>query len=224
MHRIFERGPRAASPAEFPSLVPSAVVGHASIYLGLRGPAFAVADLATSGESAFAQATQLVAAGEAACVVGGAVEPRSDIVDRVLAALFAQAPSQAAAAHSDVAAAFVVEDEAAAAARGARVLARVRQRLEWRTDASAFAAIEAPRGAAPEVILARPHEEASRLLAGSPWAPAPRLVCAPVVGESDGLGGLAIAIAAARVAAGHASEVLVLGLGRARGHAIVLAR
>jgi 3-oxoacyl-[acyl-carrier-protein] synthase II len=132
MHRIFERGPRSASPADFPNLVPSSPVGHASIYLGLRGPSFATADLATSGESAFVQAVELVAAGEAACVVGGAVDPKSDIVERVLAALFAHAGSKVGAVRGDVAAAIVVEDEAAVRARGGRAMARVRQLVEWR--------------------------------------------------------------------------------------------
>src|ERR1019366_8315033 len=70
MHRIFQKGPRSASPAEFPNLVPS--------YGGLNGPAFGTADLATSGESAVVQAWQLVSGGEAVRVVGGSAEPRGD--------------------------------------------------------------------------------------------------------------------------------------------------
>ena len=64
MHRVFSRGPRSASPAEFPNLVPSSPVGHVSIYLGLRGPVFAAAELGTSGECAVMQAAELIAAGE----------------------------------------------------------------------------------------------------------------------------------------------------------------
>ncbi|MBV9947276.1 MAG: beta-ketoacyl-[acyl-carrier-protein] synthase family protein, partial [Myxococcales bacterium] len=92
MHRIFEKGPRAASPADFPNLVPSSPVGHVSIYAGLRGPTFATADLAVSGESAFVQAAQFIAAGFASRLVAGAVETKSDIAERCLAALFAHAP------------------------------------------------------------------------------------------------------------------------------------
>ena len=44
MHRLFDKGPRFASPAEFPNLVPSSPVGHVSIYLGLRGARNATAD------------------------------------------------------------------------------------------------------------------------------------------------------------------------------------
>jgi 3-oxoacyl-[acyl-carrier-protein] synthase II len=168
MHRIFDRGARSASPAEFPNLVPSSPVGHVSIYAGLRGPAFATADLAASGESAFVQAVQLVAAGQAKRLVAGAVEPKSDIVDRVLAALFAHASSQAHAVRADVAAALVVEDEREARERGARVLARVRQVLEWRSSAqSPLGSLVAPAGPHAEVGLARANGGADALLTGS---------------------------------------------------------
>jgi 3-oxoacyl-[acyl-carrier-protein] synthase II len=223
MHRIFERGPRSAPPAEFPNLVPSSPVGHTSIYLGLRGPSFATADLSTSGESAFVQAAQLVAAGEATCVVGGAVEPRSDIVQRVLGALFAHAASQAGAARSDVAAAIVVEAEHEARARGARVLARVRQTLEWRDEPRLLERLVGPAGSRGEVVLARSNGGADELLAATPWSAVPRHLCAPAVGESEGLGAVAIAVAASRIATGRATDVLVLGLARGRGYAIVLA-
>lgn len=225
MHRIFEKGPRSASPAEFPNLVPSSPVGHASIYMGMRGAAFATADLAASGESAVVQAVQLLRAGEATRFVAGCVEPRSDIVDRVLAALFAHAPSQAVAKRADVAAALVVETADAARERGARVLARVRQTLEWRADArSALAGLVAPSGAGAEVVLARANGGSDALLAATPWVACPRITCADAIGESDGLGAVAIAVAAARVAAGKAPDALVLGLAKGRGFALVLSR
>ena len=225
MHRIFEKGPRSASPAEFPNLVPSSPVGHASIYLGLRGAAFATADLAASGESAVVQAVQLLRAGEAARFVAGSVEPRSDIVERVLAELFAHAPSQAGAKHADVAATVVLETADVARERSARVLARIRQTLEWRADArSVLASLAAPSGAAAEVVLARANGGSDALLAATAWAKCPRITCAQSLGESDGLGAVAIAVAAARVATGRASDALVLGLAKGRGFALVLAR
>lgn len=223
MHRIFDKGTRAASPAEFPNLVPSSPVGHVSIYLGLRGPAFATADLAASGESAVVQAAQLVAAGEARRLVAGAIEPESDIVQRVLAALFANSPAQAGARRVDVAAAAVVEAESEARARGARVLARVEQTVEWRRDgAAALRALQAPHGPA-EVVLARANGGAGALLEATAWRDAPRLLCEPALGESDGLGAVAVAVAVGRLATGQAREALVLGLAKGRGYAIVLA-
>jgi 3-oxoacyl-[acyl-carrier-protein] synthase II len=224
MHRIFDRGARSANPAEFPNLVLSSPVGHVSIYAGLQGPAFATADLAASGESAFVQAVQLVAAGQATRLVAGAVEPKSDIVDRVLAALFAHASSQAHAVRADVAAALVVEDEREARDRDARVLARVRQVLEWRSGRPAqLAALVAPAGPRAEVGLARDNGGAEALLSETPWAACPRFSCAGAIGESDGLGAVAVAVASGRIATGRAAEVLVLGLAKERGYAIVLA-
>ncbi|MGH7271701.1 MAG: beta-ketoacyl synthase N-terminal-like domain-containing protein, partial [Polyangiaceae bacterium] len=84
MHRIFEKGARSASPAEFPVLVPSSPVGQVSIYAQLCGPCFAIVDLSASAESAFVVASQLVAGGEAIRIVAGAAEPRSVIGERVL--------------------------------------------------------------------------------------------------------------------------------------------
>ncbi|HEY3817128.1 MAG TPA: beta-ketoacyl-[acyl-carrier-protein] synthase family protein [Polyangiaceae bacterium] len=224
MHRIFDKGPRAASPAEFPNLVPSSPVGHVSIYLGLRGPVFATADLATSGESAFVQALQLVAAGEASRVVAGAAEPRSEIVDRVFAALFAHAASQRTAARSDVAAAVVVESEAEARQRGARVLVHVRQVVEWRGAVPPIAELAPPREGSAEVILPRDNGGSGPLLARTSWSECARLSCAAAVGESDGLGAVAIAVAVGRVASGLTDQALVLGLAPDRGYAIVLDR
>jgi 3-oxoacyl-[acyl-carrier-protein] synthase II len=223
MHRIFEKGPRAASPAEFPNLVPSSPVGHTSIYLGLRGPAFATADLGTSGESAFAQAVQLVATGAADRIVAGVVEPRSGIVERVLGALFAHSPMQATRGRADVSAAVVLETEAEAARRSARVLARVAQVLEWRGEpGDVLARVVAPRGGSAEVVLPREGAEVESLLARTAWAAKRRVVCAPALGESDGLGGVAIAVATARIAARLATDVLVVGLDDQRGYVIVL--
>jgi 3-oxoacyl-[acyl-carrier-protein] synthase II len=222
MHRIFERGARYASPAEFPNLVPSAPVGHVSIYSKLGGPAFATADLATSGESAFTQAVQLVAAGDATRMVAGVTEPHADIVERVLGALFAHAPSQANATRPDMAAALVVEALASARARRGRILAHVGTIVEWReAGPGALASLEAPRGRA-EVLLPRANGGAVELLASTPWADVPCVVCAPFLGESDALGACAIAVGVARLAAGTIDEALILGLAKGRGYAIVL--
>jgi 3-oxoacyl-[acyl-carrier-protein] synthase II len=224
MRRIFEKGARAASPAEFPNLVPSASVGHVSIYTGLHGPAFATADLEASGESAFVQAAQLVRAAEAPRIIAGAVEPRSGIVQRVLSTLFEQAPSLAGAMRADLAVAILVELEEEARARGARILARIEQVLEWRGDGrGALASLRGPRSRRAQVLLPRASEEADRVLASTPWKEWERAVCAPVLGESDALGAVAIAVAAARIGAAVVEEALILGLAKGRGFAIVLA-
>jgi 3-oxoacyl-[acyl-carrier-protein] synthase II len=109
MRRLADKGPRLVSPADFPSLVPSSPAGHASIYLGLGGPALVVADLAASGECALAQGFELVAAGEVDRVAVSASEERSAIVEQIFSALFgrfagAPAPGVAAARREGAAA------------------------------------------------------------------------------------------------------------------------
>jgi 3-oxoacyl-[acyl-carrier-protein] synthase II len=222
MHRVLHQGPRSAAPAEFPNLVPSSPVGHVTIYGGNQGPAFAVSDLATSGESAFAQAVELVNAGEGP-VVAGASEPRSDIVDRVLCELFAHAPSQRRPGRIDLAAAVVVE-RADTLRHGAHpALARIAQVLQWRTNpASALAQLRAPTEAGAEVILARTDGGVDDFLDKTTWRTCLRLSCAPNLGESDALGAVAIAVASARVGRGFTREALIVGLARDRGYAVVL--
>jgi hypothetical protein len=156
--------------------------------------------------------------------VAGAVEPRSDIVDRVLAALFADASSRNGLARSDVAAAIVVETEAEARRRGARIVACVRQTLEWRGEESPMTELASPRDGRAEVILSRASDGTAPLLASTAWSACPTLVCAPAVGESDGLGAVAIAVAVGRIASGRTDQALVVGLARGRGYAIVLGR
>ncbi len=224
MHRIFERGPRMASPAEFPNLVPSASVGHVSIYGGLHGPSFGTSDLAASGESAVVQAWQLVSSGETGAIVAGSAEPRSVIAERVLSALFDDGPMRSGRARADLAAAVVLEAEGLALARSARILAFIERVFEWRVDGPvALAGLRAPRSAGAEVVLARASEASERIIVQTPWRDRPRLVCADSFGESDALGAVAVAVAAARIGAGRITEALVMGVAQRRGYAILLA-
>jgi 3-oxoacyl-(acyl-carrier-protein) synthase len=213
-----------ASPAEFPSLVPSASVGHVSIYGELHGPAFGTSDLAASGESSVVQAWQLVAAGEANSIVAGSAEPRSGIAERVLSALFDDGLARSGRVWADLAAAVVLEAEGVAMARSARVLARIESVVEWRVDGpAALAALRAPRAAGAEVVLARASEAADSIMVHTSWRDCPRIICADLLGESDALGAVAVAIAAARIGADRTPEALVLGVAQRRGYAILLA-
>jgi 3-oxoacyl-[acyl-carrier-protein] synthase II len=226
MHRVLEAGPRAASPATFPNLVPSSPVGHVSIYAGMQGPAFATSDLAASGASAFVQACEIVGTGDAPRVVAGSAEPRSEIIERVLGPLFTLPLPPGAPStwpRVDLAAACVVEGAAGARARSAPVLARVAHRIEWRgAGAGALAALEAPRSGASEVIAARAWDGARALLDASAWRGRAVVYAADTFGDSDALDAIALSVAAARVAAGRAEEILVLALAPGRGYAIVL--
>jgi 3-oxoacyl-[acyl-carrier-protein] synthase II len=218
MSRVFDKGPRLASPADFPNLVPSSPMGHVSIYLGLRGPALGTADLTTSAESALAQGIELVEAGEADLVVAGGLEELTDIVDKVMAALFDRADEH----RSEAVTGLVLEAEETARARGAKVLARVERVLAWRSPPASLA-LPAPT-ASSRVVLSRHDAEAERILAQSGWGGVPRDTCAPAVGEHEALGGIAVAIAVARLAAGTADRIVVVGQAPGRGYALALAR
>jgi 3-oxoacyl-[acyl-carrier-protein] synthase II len=229
MDRVLARGPRAAPPADFPNLVPSAAVGNVSIYANLKGPAFSVADLSISAESAFAAAVDLVVAGEAPRVVVGASEPRSGILRRVRAVFFPEARDEQEGARGsmreDLAAVVLVEAEGAARARGATVLARIARVVEWRADgADAMRRLGVPRAGRREVVVARPTLAIDALLDATPWGDCPRIASAAWLGESDGLGAASLAVAAARIGAGVVTEALAIGVSGTSGVAVHLAR
>jgi 3-oxoacyl-[acyl-carrier-protein] synthase II len=235
MHRLTEKGPRFVSPAEFPNLVPSSPSGHASIYLGLRGAVLAVAELAASGESAFAQAAELVAEGAADAMVAGAIEEYSDIVEHALVGLFSP-PSQAGPSgdargpggggrRTEIAAALVVETEEAARARGAKMLARVEDTRAWVAfgrSSPEITGVRAPRPGAIAVV-AREDARACELLRKAGWSTVPRVSCVERFGENEGLGAAALCVATERVARGEATEALVVGESRGTGFAFLLA-
>jgi 3-oxoacyl-[acyl-carrier-protein] synthase II len=218
MHRIFAKGPRLASPAEFPNLVPSAPVGHVSIYLGLRGPVLAVSELGAAGECAAMQAAELVAQGEAEAVVAADVEEPHGILERVMAALFAEPQAQFGGEGGGAA---VFEDEEHARARGARVMARVVAIVSWR-DGDPAPTLPAPRDPSrAHVVVPRVSAALDAALASSAWGAVSRVVC-----EEAGVGAVgatALAVAARRLQAGASREALVVGIARGRGYAALLA-
>lgn len=211
MRRLKDKGARLVRPADFPTLVPSSPAGYVSIYLGLGGPSLVVADLAASGECAFAQAWELVAGGEASRICAGAVEERSQIVEAVLGQLFGRPPS---AARREGSVALVLEAE-----QGPRAIARI-VAIEAFGDESPELP-PPPRGA---IVVSghAPNEREEELLARAGWAACPRLSCAAAAGEHEALGGMAIAVAVAKVAAG-APAALFVGSARGRGYAGVVA-
>ncbi|MBL8743943.1 MAG: beta-ketoacyl-[acyl-carrier-protein] synthase family protein, partial [Myxococcales bacterium] len=122
MRRVLEKGANLASPADFPSLVPSSPVSHAAIYWGLGGPALATPDLSATAESAIATGLELVASGVSTAAVAGSVEEVSQLAQRVLAPLLGV---RGLSAHSEGASGVLVEPLASARARKKRPLARV---------------------------------------------------------------------------------------------------
>jgi 3-oxoacyl-[acyl-carrier-protein] synthase II len=225
MHRLLDKGPRLASPAAFPNLVPSSPVGNASIYIGLQGPTFATADLGTSAESAVTQGIELIAAGDADVVVVGAVEEASVLVERVLPAFCPgwPSPTQPSRPRSEGAATLVLEAEEHAVARGAQPLAFVEACCSW-TDGRGGPIVGPRDPARARVVSAHDDAEVTATLAGTAWATAPRTSVSPSAGDHEGIGGTALVAAIAMVHRGLAAEVLVIGTTCGRGYAITLAK
>ncbi len=225
LHRLLEKGPRFASPAEFPNLVPSSPVGHVSIYHGLRGATLATADLGTSGESAVLQAMELITGGEGDAFVAGAVEEASELVERALGGLYAgDPPRREPGAHrSEGAAVLVLEEEAHARARGAALMARVGFSTSWTEVAPGLSAVPPPRDASRALVVhVRRTEASASFVAQTAWGTVRAVTVSPIAGEHEGLGATALVAAAGLVHGGGALEVLVVGTTRGRGYAVTL--
>lgn len=218
MHRVFSRGPRLAPPADFPNLVPSSPVGHVSIYLGVRGPVFAAAELGTSGECAVMQAAELIAAGEGDAIAAGFMAEASGTVERRMNALFARSGDDggvAKATRVEGAGAVVLEAEEAALAQGRAPLARLALYASWHGD-DVLPPLPTPRDPrASLVVLPRESSAIEPLLATTAWVNVPRAT-------NEAMGAVAIATIVGRIARGEVRDALMIGLARGRGYAIVL--
>ncbi len=208
LRQIEEKGVRFASPAAFPSVLPSALASNPSIYLGLRGPALACSDLGVSGEAALVLGALLLADRQADAVVVCAVEEHSAVASAVSSPRVSglRGPGRA-----EGAAALLLERADAATSRGARVLATVAGTWSY-------------RGARPD--LPRPSTGRAMTLVGRPDLQAPpgwpRARALRAAGHHECVGGLALAAAVALLAEGDADEVLVRGEAPDRGHAVWL--
>jgi 3-oxoacyl-[acyl-carrier-protein] synthase II len=220
MRRLREKGPRLASPADFPTLVPSSPAGHASIYLGLGGPAFVVADLSTSGECAFVQGFELVADREVDRMCVAAAEEKSAIVDAVLSVVFKNV-DHASAPRREGAAALVLEAEDAPRAPGRPVLARVTDVIAWADDAEPLANVAPPPEGAV-VVLANPSARALAAVEASPWRACRRVLVARDEGTHEAMGAIAIVRAVDVIVKREAPAALFAGSDRGWGYAGIL--
>lgn len=224
--RVIEKGPRLAPPAEFPNLVPSAPSGHASIYHRVHGLAATVADLGASAPGALATAFELLRAGELDGAIVGTAEGPSELVATCIAPTFAAAGATAAATSA-------ARGEGGAALRllasdrgdAPRVLA-VAQGID--VDAvladEEIAGLSTSAGGRVAVVIADPTDGLLASIAASAWRTAEVLRVAPWLGTHEGLSGIALAAAAARVARGELERALVLGDARGRAYGVVIAR
>lgn len=223
MKRIHVKGAKFASPADFPNLLPSSPVGHASIYLGMRGAAFAVSDLDVTAESAITTAAELVAAGEVGVVAAGSVEETSPMIERCLGPVCEGIVDRGP--RSEGASIVVVEPEADARARGATILAQIVFFTSWRgagPGPEAFAGLPPPPEGAI-VLAGRSPEAAGALLRRTAWEHVKVRSLSERAGDHEGAGGFAAAAGAAAIGRGGLRAALILGRARMRGYAILLA-
>jgi 3-oxoacyl-[acyl-carrier-protein] synthase II len=221
MRRVYDKGAKFASPADFPNLVPSSPIGHTSIYLGLRGPVLAVSDLEATAECAMVTAVELLDGGIGGAIFAGSAEEWSVMVDRCLGPLCSGITDRGP--RSEGASALLFETGERADARGAAALARVVWWTSWRDDgAGALADAPLPLAGSSIVVVGRAGDRARLPLVGSPWSAVPLRAVADRAGDHEGAGGFAAVAAVAAVAAGDASTALVLGVARDRGFAILL--
>lgn len=204
MRRILDKGPRLASPADFPNLVPSSPIGHASIYLGLGGAAMATAELHASGESAVATAFEAIAAREATSIVAGACPVAAELIDEVFAPLFDDGTESGA--RSEGSAALVLESEESALARGAKAIATVAHVAVTRGESPE---LPAPASLSRARVVGRTAKVAAH--AGGAWRDVARVDVEPGFGDNDAAGACAMVAALGLLRSGDVDEVLVVG-------------
>lgn len=140
-HRILvERGPERVSPLLIPMLIPNMVAGHIAIEFGANGPNLVTATACTSGTTALGVARDLLRSGACDVVISGGSEagltPLSIAAFGQMHALSERVDDPAAASRpfdadrdgfvaAEAAGVLILERADDAAARGARVRARL---------------------------------------------------------------------------------------------------
>jgi len=152
LDKLFRKGPSLVSPMLFPNLVLNAPASYVAMELGAMGVNFTIADGEASGEQAIGMAFDVLASGRADVVlVAGGDDFTGDLVRQTYAhvrALAGQRGDDALCRPYDRrrsgvvlgegAAALLLETAAHARARGARIYARLVDRIALSAPASPF--------------------------------------------------------------------------------------
>lgn len=223
LSRVELKGPRFASPADFPNLVPSSPGAHAAIYNRLRGPSFSVSEGAATSLSTFGAAIDVLRDGQAEAVVALSCEAASSLVEKVVApACSVVGPGP----RSEGGAAFVVEPAAAARRRGAKAKARLVGVDVWPEGAASTPAWceRAARAERARVVTLYAERAPNAWLEALGWAGVALVEVGPQTGWHEA--GLALAIAEAldMIASNAIDEVLVVDRAAGRMGLLLLRR
>lgn len=205
LRRLFDRGPRFASPAEFPHLVPSAAAGNASIYLGLGGPVLNVSELGASAEAALALGASFIEAGLSNAMIAGSAESRDAIVASVLGPLHS-GKNVRPERRGEGSVWLLVESATALEARKQKALAKLRFWDEGNASVRLL-----PPGSRDACVVVSPGAES---LLDEEWSKCPRLSLADHPVPEEVRGAFALAAAVQLIVSGRTSEVLVVSDGR----------
>jgi 3-oxoacyl-(acyl-carrier-protein) synthase len=247
---FLRRGPGGLSPMIFPNTVMNTMASIAAIAIGAKAPSITLNQATLAGDLAVARGARMIADGRAEAVVAGGVDELFHDVYQRLARMGALSPMRSrdpegcrpfAADHNgpvlgEGATFLVLEERAAARARGARIMAEIAA-TAWgnvptaphtgratRVDAgSPVARLIRGRGAAG---VARCYGAGNGDPAVDDWERAllardlggrddllPPVSLAPIFGQHGGLGALRVGAAALDAARGT-SAVLVHGIAR----------
>ncbi len=214
-----DRGPRFASPADFPNLMLSSIAGHESIYHGLQGPALAIAERHAAGAAAFLTAAELLSGGCADIMIAGS----SDDWDiggqanplRSISGIAHEVPSTEGAS-----AVLLCRDDHPAARDSSR-LVKLDGAVTWSHDDARQAALDSlPAPASNAVVVTSGGPDPAWIPAS--WCTVRRVHIESRTGWHDAISGMAIVAAMSAVASGRAASALVLARGAFSGYAFVL--
>lgn len=198
--RVLLRGPRGASPVEFPRLVPSASSASASIYHGLRGPVVTVNDLTAGAESALGVGLAFLELGLADAVIAGGLSSTDAVVRRVNQ----PPPGTPRLADGEGGAWLLLEQAALAHSRNARILAE----LSYHGSALGLPEDLPPPSVPERAVAFLAHPAPSEPLQGTGWDHALEIRCSPPGGPLTLGGGMVLALAVSLVGAGYVTEAL----------------
>ena len=133
---LIEHGPKRVSPLAVPLMMGNAGAAAVSMYHGLKGPSYGVVSACAAGTHAIGSAMRAIQAGDATAIVAGGTEAAlTDLSRAAFVAVEALSPTGISRPFDvrrdgfvmgEGAAALVLENGAAARARGARILAVLR--------------------------------------------------------------------------------------------------